>query len=79
MSSWGLQASILIALDAYDGQWVPLPWLARRVMVNAALVEAACGELADHALLQRGAVDGVACFGVHVDVRSPLCTEEARP
>jgi hypothetical protein len=79
MSSWGLKASILLALDAYDGTWLPLTWLARRVMANADQVEAACHELADHALLQRGSVDGTPCFGVHVDAFSPLCTQEPRP
>lgn len=77
--SWGLKASILIALDAYDGQWVALHDIAKRVMVDAAQVESACAAMADEGLLQRGLVDGVTAFGVHVDARSPLCTMEARP
>ena len=77
--SWGLKASILIALDAYDGHWVPLHAIAKRVMVDAAQVEAACAGMAEEGLLQSGLVDGVTAFGVHVDARSPLCTMEAQP
>ena len=75
--SWGLRASILVALDAYQGQWVPLAWLVRRLMVPADRVAITADALGDERLLQRGVVDGAVCYGVRVDAGSPLCTEAA--
>lgn len=77
--SYGLRASILLAADAYDGLWLPLHWLAQRVMAAPAAVKTACDELAQAQLLQLGQVDGYDCAGVHVDAESRLCTDPGAP
>lgn len=70
--SWALRATILIAVDAYDGQWCSLDWIVGRVVASKEKVRALCDELAAAELLQAQVIDGRQCYGVHVDAESEV-------
>lgn len=64
--SWGLRASLLIAVNSYDGQWCALGWLSDRLRVPPATVQQTCDALVAERQLEGAVIDGVPHYGVHV-------------
>ncbi|MFG5411381.1 hypothetical protein ABXN37_28770 [Piscinibacter sakaiensis] len=63
--NFALKASLLIAVDAYAGEWLTLPRLVARVVRPMHEVESICDELVATGQMQADRMpDGTRCFGV---------------
>ena len=79
--SWGLKASILIALQSRRGEWCHAAWIADRVVARAEVVGELCGEMADAGELQMAEMPGTGdlVFGVDVIVADARINDAAEP
>lgn len=66
--SHALTALILIALDANEGRWCALPWLAERVLAPLDVVLNHCDELVAHDQVETMTRDGIRYFGFRIVV-----------
>lgn len=70
--NWGTHAAILLAADAYDGHWLTLGRIARRLQMAPETLQPICEALVREHQLAGAVVDGQACFGVHCTAASEV-------
>lgn len=64
--SWALQARILIRLDARQGQWCSLEWLAGRLLAPVHALRPLCEQLVADGNAESTALDGRLFLGVRM-------------
>jgi len=64
--SHALIALILIHVDAHDGQWVSLNWLAGRTLTPMHKIKPICDQLVAQGQLQHALVGDIDSYGIHV-------------
>lgn len=70
--SWGVRASILIALHSREGQLCSAEWIAARLVMSVQTVAAQCSEMAIDGSLDAALIAGFGMvFGVDVTAEHP--------
>lgn len=84
--SWGLRASILIALQSRRGEWCHPSWISGRVVAKPDVVHNLCWEMAQAGELQMAEMPGIdpltgfeLVFGVDVIVGDARVNDAADP
>lgn len=72
MSAAALQACVLLALDARDGEWLSQAYLAQRLGIAPERLLPLMQQLVDSGQAQRTEVCGEPCWGVHVTTGSTV-------
>jgi hypothetical protein len=73
--TWALRASLLIVLEAHEGEWCTLAWLAGRVVSPIHVIRPLCHELASGALVQTRLRHGEPVYGMRVVADYPVVND----